>query len=121
MKLLFNTNEIEVAEEAKSLLEKKGIPVFISNRHQDSIRKYYPKLLGVWVYLNEQEADAHRVLSDRDYKIDRPIDVGMFYSQVIKEGFEDQARSNLLKWLVITLFVIVLVTVLLGLILTALE
>ncbi|MCG8058141.1 MAG: DUF2007 domain-containing protein [Candidatus Thiodiazotropha endolucinida] len=119
MKLLFNTNEIEVAEEAKSLLEKKGIPVFISNRHQDSIRKYYPKLLGVWVYLNEQEADARRVLSDRSYEIDRPIDVGLFYSKLQEESFEDQSRSNLLKWMVITLFVIVLVTVLLGLILTA--
>ncbi|MCG7911539.1 MAG: DUF2007 domain-containing protein [Candidatus Thiodiazotropha taylori] len=119
MKLLFNTKQIEVAEEAKSLLERKGIPVFISNRYQDGIRKYYPKLLGVWVYLNEQETDAHRVLSDRSYEIDRPIDVGLFYSQIQEEGFEGQARSDLLKWMVITLFVIVLVTVLLGLILTA--
>lgn len=109
MKLLFNTRQINEAERVKHLLETKGIPVFISNQYQNNIRRPFLKLLGVWVYLNEQEADARRVLENPKYKVMKPVDVEGFYAQLPESDTGAMVRVKLIKWLLVFLLSVFLI------------
>ncbi|MCG7867499.1 MAG: DUF2007 domain-containing protein [Candidatus Thiodiazotropha taylori] len=114
MKLLLSTRHIDEAERAKILLESKGIPAFISNKYQNNVRRYFPKLLGVWVYLNEQETEALKVLENPEYEVMEPIDTNEFYRQLPEKEVGALARAQLLKWLFASLISVVLIAGILG-------
>jgi hypothetical protein len=102
MKLLFSTLDMNRAMDAKLLLEQKGIPVFLSNKHQYHIRRSIPNLVGVWLYINNQKADAIKILKNPDYQASQPVDVKTFYNS-LEEGIEAKTRGFAMKWLIMAL------------------
>ncbi len=94
------------------LLEQKGIPVSLSNKHQYSIRRSIPNLVGVWLYINNQSADARKILRNPDLHASQPVDINVFYKSMAEEGIEAKTQSLVKKWLIMALFASMLVMIL---------
>ena len=102
MKFLTKSTDIVHLHVLKDLLEANGIPAVIKG--QDTARMISPFLLtepSLWVYLDEQQIEAERLILDPNYEVEYKIDVNEFYS-VTREISENpkQLYNALLNWVV---------------------
>lgn len=103
MKLIYRTRSEPEAQQMRMLLEKKGIPVFVSNAESGRIfGSTLPGLISLWVYLDEHLADAEALLADPNHEVATPLDIEAFY-QELESGPAQQERyeqtNQLLLWL----------------------
>lgn len=116
MKLLVNTRDQEYLADVRHLLEKKGIPVFISSSHTYRIRPMYTAYKkGLWVYLDSQWEDAKALLSNSSHTVAEPVDVKAFYASAEKEGhtYRNELFNKFMNILVIgiVLFLVIVFAV----------
>lgn len=109
MRLLGIYTSTSKASEVCGLLESRGIPTYggISAPSWRLVR------FAVYVCIESQYEDARKLLADRDHKVSDPIDVVQFNRYI-----DAQDHSILLKWSVVTFFVVVCALALLLAILT---
>jgi hypothetical protein len=73
-------------DQAKLLLESRGIPVFIGN--EDSARNWglvYPaRRYALWIPLNEQFEDAKALFNNKDHDVSLSVDVEEYYKNMDK-------------------------------------
>ena len=82
MRLLFESGNADELENKRSLLESRGIPVFISGTESFRLRPLlvgYKK--GFWVLIDEQYDDARALLKDKNHKIAMPVDPEAFHRE----------------------------------------
>lgn len=94
MKQLLQTMEKQELENARILLESRGIPVFVGNEHSANYAGLASpaRQLLLWVVLDEQWPDAVALLRDENHEVRAPVDVAEFYRQA-EEQRRDTARA----------------------------
>ena len=102
MQLLTKSTDILHLHILKDLLEANGIPAVIKG--ENTARMISPFLMtepSLWVFLDEQQIDAEKLILDPNYEVENKIDVNEFYS-VTKEVSENpkQLNDTLLNWVV---------------------
>ncbi len=103
MKLIHRTRSEPEAQQMRMLLEKKGIPVFVSNADSGRIfGSTLPGLVSLWVYLDDHLADAEALIADPEHEVAAPLDIEAFYDD-LESGAGQQERyrqtNRLLLWL----------------------
>jgi hypothetical protein len=113
MKLLFESIDRMDIDEAKLLLESRGIPVFVGN--EDSARNwglvYLARRYALWVPLDQQFEDAKALLKNKNHEVSVSIDVEDYYRQV------DSLRAKNVKSVFIKIIHTLFVLAILGYIL----
>ena len=98
----------------KNLLEANGIPAVIKG--ENTARMVSPFLMtepSLWVYLDDQEAEAEKLILDPNYEVEGKIDVDEFYRLTTDVSANPkQLYDRLLYWAVISLLVMVAILVL---------
>ena len=102
MKFLTKSTDISHLQGLKILLEANGIPAVVKG--ENTARMVSPFLMtepSLWVYLDEQQFEAEKLILDPDYEVENKIDVHEFYS-VTREVSENpkQLYNALLNWVV---------------------
>ena len=102
MKFLTKSTDIVHLHVLKDLLEANGIPAVIKG--ENTARMISPFLMtepSLWVYLDEQQIEAEKLILDPNYEVENKIDVNEFYS-VTREVSENpkQLYNALLNWVV---------------------
>ena len=102
MKFLTKSTDIVHLHVLKDLLEANGIPAVIKG--ENTARMLSPFLMtepSLWVYLDEQQIEAEKLILDPEYVVENKIDVSEFYS-VTREASENpkQLYDALLNWVV---------------------
>lgn len=83
MKILFHTTDRFEAEQARMLLELKGIPVFLGNENSGPALAFIlANKYTVWVCLEHQYDDAKAVLADPDSEVANPVDIAEYRTYV---------------------------------------
>lgn len=79
MKLITKNIDTHYLYTLKALLEDNGVPAVING--ENTARMITPFLTqpGLWIYLDEQEDEAIKLLNDHDYIVKHPVDVDAFY------------------------------------------
>ena len=100
MKFLTKSTDIVHLQVLKDLLEANGIPAVIKGKN--TARMISPFLMtepSLWVYLDEQEAEAEKLILDPSYEVENKIDVDEFY-RLTKDVSENpkQLYDTLLNW-----------------------
>ena len=116
MRLLTKSPDLVHLHVLKELLETNGIPAVVKG--ENTARMISPFLMtepSLWVYLDEQQIEAERLILDPDYEVENKIDVNEFY-RVTREVSENpkQLYNELLNWIVgfgLIFFVLVLIVV----------
>ena len=95
MKMLARSGNNEYLESLKARLEANGIPAVIHGT--ETARMIVPTLLfepSLWVYLNDQYADAKNLIDNPDHTVTTGIDVEEFYaSQPSEEELNTQSLN----------------------------
>ena len=81
MRLLFQSHDLQKLHGAKDLLEGNGIPAFVSFQESQTALPL-GNGMGLWVYINEHESDARKLLEDPSHRVENPIDVEAFHAEV---------------------------------------
>ncbi len=102
MKFLTKSTDIVHLHLLKDLLEANGIPAVIKG--ENTARMVSPFLMtepSLWVYLDEQEAEAEKLILDPNYEVENRVDVDEFY-RLTSEVSENprQLYDTLLNWAV---------------------
>lgn len=79
MRRVYQADNIHEAEEIKSLLEDNGIPSFVTDKHTRRIGLMPYIKNSVLVYINNQKAEALRLISNRSYDVQNRVNVTDFY------------------------------------------
>ena len=80
MKFVYRADTFEGATEIKQLLEGSGIPTSISNKRYAQMQlPFYPRHLGIFIYVNSQYNDAVSLINNANHKVSNPIDIQEFY------------------------------------------
>lgn len=100
MKFLTKSTDIVYLHLTKNLLEANGIPAIVKG--ENTARMVSPFLMtepSLWVYLDEQEAEAQKLILDPSYEVENKIDVAEFY-RLTSEVSENpnQLYNTLLNW-----------------------
>ena len=100
MKFLTKSTDISHLHVLKNLLEANGIPAVIKG--ENTARVISPFLMtepSLWVFLDEQQVEAEKLILDPHYEVENRIDVNEFYS-VTREVSENpkQLYDALLNW-----------------------
>ena len=100
MKFLTKSTDIVHLHLLKDLLEANGIPAVVKG--ENTARMVSPFLLtepSLWVYVDEQWAEAEKLILDPTYEVESKIDVDEFY-RLTKEVSENpkQLYDTLLNW-----------------------
>ena len=115
MKFLTKSNDLTHLHGLRILLEANGIPAVVSG--ENTARMVSPFLMtepSLWIYIDEQAAEAEKLILDPDYEVQGGIDVEEFYrltEDVSKNP--KQLYETLLNWaigLVLLLVAIILLT-----------
>ena len=114
MKYLTKSTDIIHLYVLKDLLEANGIPAVIKG--ENTARTISPFLMSeptLWVYVDEQAAEAEKLILDPDYEVQNKIDVQEFY-ELTNDAAEDPKRlyDTMLNWLVLAGFVFAAVIIL---------
>ncbi len=107
MKRVTKNNDTNALYALKGLLEERGIPAFVSDEH--TVRMVNPILFSgasLWVYVDEQWADAMALLENPDHEVTDPLDVDRFYATLQADN------APVLNKALLRLFGVVLVWVL---------
>lgn len=102
MKLLTKSADTIHLHILKDMLEANGIPAVIQGAN--TARMISPFLMtepSLWIYLDEQQLDAEKLILDSNYEVKNKVDVDEFY-RATKEVSENPKRLNdlLLNWVV---------------------
>ena len=102
MKFLTKSTDIVHLQLLRDLLEANGIPAIVKGG--DTARMVSPFLMtepSLWVYLDEQEAEADKLILDPTYEVENKVDVDEFY-RLTSEVSENpkQLFNTLLNWVV---------------------
>ena len=102
MKLLTKSTDIVHLQVLKNLLEANGIPAVIKG--ENTARMISPFLMTeptLWVYIDEQEAEAEKLILDPTYEVVNQVDVDEFY-RLTRDVSENpkQMYDTLLNWAV---------------------
>lgn len=96
MELVYETNNKAEALAIKSRLEEKGIPASLAGEHVHDLHwKHIPKVLGVWIYINEQLPDAKRLIENPNHQVVHPVNVEEFY-RLTNDPKNKEAMSRIL-------------------------
>ena len=100
MKFLTKSTDIVRLQLLKDLLEANGIPATVKG--ENTARTVSPYLMtepSLWVYLDDQEAEAERLILDPSYEVENKVDVDEFY-RLTSEVSENpkQLYNTLLNW-----------------------
>ena len=100
MKFLTKNTDIIHLHVLKDLLEANGIPAVVQG--DNTARMVSPFLVtepSLWVYLEEQAAEAEKLILDPDYEVENGVDVDEFYrvTQDVSEN-PKQLYTTLLNW-----------------------
>lgn len=79
MKLIYQCHNQFEAERIRLLLESRGIPACITGAEINRVYPVTPHSLGVWAYIDEQEADAKALLDNPEHHVTTRVDVAGFY------------------------------------------
>ncbi len=112
MKLLFQSGEKSEIDDARLLLESKGIPVFVGNETSAqnlgivlATRRY-----AFWVVFDEQFEDALALLKDREHEVSNPVDIDAYYREM--DHVREKSTENLFNKMM--LFLVVLALAIIG-------
>jgi hypothetical protein len=97
MKLLIKDRDSTYLQTLKMLLERNGIPAFISG--ENTARMITPYLFtepGLWIYLDEQETEALKLIDDPDYEVINRVDVSAFHDSSRDVDEQSEPFTNLL-------------------------
>ena len=102
MKFLTKSTDIVHLHLLKDLLEANGIPAVVKG--ENTARMVSPFLMtepSLWVYLDEQVAEAEKLILDPSYEVENRIDVDEFY-RLTREVSKNpkQLYGTLLNWAV---------------------
>ncbi len=102
MKFLTKSTDIVHLQLLKDLLEANGIPAIVKG--ENTARMVSPFLMtepSLWVYLDEQGAEAEKLILDPTYEVENKVDVDEFY-RLTSEVSENpkQLYNTLLNWVV---------------------
>lgn len=102
MKFLTKSTDIIHLHMLKDLLEANGIPAVVKG--ENTARMISPFLMtepSLWVYLDEQGAEAEKLILDPSYEVENGIDVDEFY-RLTKDVSENPKHmyNTLLNWVV---------------------
>ena len=119
MKFLTKSTDIVHLQILKNLLEANGIPAVIEG--ENTARMISPFLLtelSLWVYLDEQWAEAEKLILDPTYEVENKIDVAEFYhlTEDVAEN-PKQTYDMLLNWTIgigLVMIALILLLKLLG-------
>jgi hypothetical protein len=119
MKFITKSTDIVHLQILKDLLEANGIPAIVKG--ENTARMISPFLItepSLWVYLDEQESDAEKLILDPSYEVANKIDVEEFY-RLTKDVSENPKKlhDTLLNWtvgLVVVMIALILLPKLFG-------
>ncbi len=101
MKLIYKATSLEGANEIKALLERAGIPAFVSNSNFASLNLFFiPHSLGIFIYDPTQYQDAISLISNQDHIVQNPIDVDTFYKSLDSEQSTQSAYKAMNDFIV---------------------
>ena len=114
MKLLTQSNDTVHLHMLKHLLEANGIPAVIKG--ENMARMVSPFLMtgtSLWVYLDDQAAEAEKLILDPNYEVKGKIDVDEFYRLTADVSADPQQLYNkLLNWAMIAIVILIAIIVL---------
>ena len=75
MELVSQYPDLGEAENDSDLLESRGIATFISNRRANRLlgHRRFVYQVGLWVIIDEQLNDAHKLLSNQNHAVSNPL------------------------------------------------
>lgn len=119
MKFLTKSTDITHLYLLKDLLEANGIPAVVKG--ENTARAISPLAMAepsLWVYLDDQEIEAQKLILDESYEVENKIDVDEFY-RVTKEVSQNpkELYNTLLNWafgFCLVLIVLILLPKLVG-------
>jgi hypothetical protein len=119
MKFLTKSTDVVHLQILKNLLEANGIPAVVKG--ENTARMVSPFLMtepSLWVYLDDQEAEAEKLILDPSYEVENKIDVAEFY-HLTRDVSENpkQMHDTLLNWAVgigVVMIALILLPKLLG-------
>ena len=103
MKYLTKSTDIIHLQVLKDLLEANGIPAVIKG--ENTARMVSPFLMtepSLWVFLDEQWAEAEKLILDPDYEVRNRVDVDEFY-RVTRDASENPKHmyDTVLNWVMV--------------------
>ena len=97
MKYLTKSTDIAHLYTMKGLLEANGIPAVVKGENTAAmISPFAMTEPTLWIYLDEQEVEAEKLILDPDYEVQHGIDVDEFY-RATQEAAENP--KQLIEWL----------------------
>ncbi len=109
MRRVYQADNIQEAEEIKFLLEDNGIPSFVTDKHTRRIGIMPYIKNSVLVYINNQKAEALRLISNRSYDVQNRVNVTEFYETTKNALPPLEANEYILKLLLKALVALVLI------------
>ena len=82
MKLVIKNTDTFYLHSLKDLLEANGIPAVVQG--ENVARMVTPFILtepGLWVYFDEQQDEAVKLVDDPEYEVQNKIDMAEFYNK----------------------------------------
>lgn len=89
MELVYQTRYKSEANKIVSLLERNGIPAFITNENSNNLRKWSMSQMGVFVHINEQRDEAINLINNPDYKVQNKVDMAHFVKMANRTNIND--------------------------------
>ena len=97
MKLLTKDPDVNQLHILKNLLEANGIPAVVHG--DNTARMVTPFLMtepSLWVYLDEQYADAEKLILDPNHEVKNKVDVEEFYDVASEVSENPRPLNNML-------------------------
>lgn len=82
MEIVFKSNDLNEVFEISRRLEDKGIPCRVNENDLRNRGSHIPDGNEVWIYLNEQYADAVKLIESPNHVVKHVVDIGEFYNQI---------------------------------------
>lgn len=115
MKLIAKNTNIDYLNTMQVLLEKNGIPAIVNGENTTMKGKSYVRgESSLWVHLDEQSAEAMRLIDDPEYQVMHSVDVKQFYLDA--ESVNNNRIKTIVRFGVATLFIFLGIFILLKVI-----
>ncbi len=100
MKYLTKSTDIAHLYTLKGLLEANGIPAVVKGENTAAMISPFPMTEPtLWIYVDEQEEEAEKLILDPDYEVQHGIDVEEFYRMTSEVADNPkQLVDTMLNW-----------------------
>jgi hypothetical protein len=118
MKLLAKNGDVQYLQSLRQRLEENGIPATIQG--ENTARMLVPSVAfepTLWVYIDEQYAEARELLGDPEHVVSNRVDVSSFYANLPSESEQRELLSGAFHHMGMVAGVLVLVILFLLIIL----